>query len=175
MQIDVGELRKHKSSSEDFQGNMPDYTLEIDGQEIYFRDLVVEGNVTNTGEALFVRGKITGELGLICSRCLKDYNSALYASFDDNFYREGEDIPQEMEEELSRFYSGERIDLTESIKEALQLALPMKPVCTPECKGLCSICGCDLNHEQCACKKEKIDPRLAVLGQLMDDQNKNSK
>ena len=43
----------------------------------------------------------------------------------------------------------------------------MKPLCRPDCRGLCPHCGCDLNIEQCDCKDEQLDPRLAVLGDLL--------
>ena len=84
------------------------------------------------------------------------------------------DYPEDEEEPL-QFYHGEEIDISETIRESLQLVLPMKPVCSPDCKGLCAHCGCDLNIEQCSCKEEGIDPRLAVLGQLIKDPDKNSK
>ncbi|MDD4674634.1 MAG: DUF177 domain-containing protein [Syntrophaceticus schinkii] len=173
--IDVGELRKVKSRSEGFLGSVPNYSLDISGQKITFRDLTVEGEATNTGEGIYVRGKITGEVSLICSLCLKNFSVNLDVPFAENFYRVGEDIPQDMKDEPLQFYSGEEIDLSGIIREALQLMLPMKPVCRSECRGLCSQCGCDLNIQQCSCRREEIDPRLAVLGQLIEDQNKNSK
>lgn len=174
MKIDVSELRKAKGRSEEFLDNVPDFSLDVSGQKTTYRDLTVKGDVTNTGEGIYVRGKITGEVDLVCSLCLKNFSVNLETPFVENFYREGEDFPQDVEDQL-RFYSGDEIDISSTIREALQLILPMKPICKPECRGLCSQCGCNLNIQQCSCKKEEIDPRLAVLGQLIKDQNKNSK
>jgi len=174
VRIDISELRKAKGRTEEFLGSVPDFSLDISGQKTTFRDLTVDCEAMNTGEGIYVQGKITGEVDLICSLCLKNFSLNLETQFAENFYREGEDLPGEMEESV-RTYCGDEIDMSGTISEALQLVLPMKPVCRPECRGLCPQCGCDRNTQQCSCKKEEIDPRLAVLGQLIKDQNKKSK
>jgi uncharacterized protein len=61
-----------------------------------------------------------------------------------------------------------QIDLDEIIRCDVALNLPSKFLCKDDCKGICSGCGRNLNKEACVCKKE-IDPRLAVLQQLLDD------
>ena len=58
---------------------------------------------------------------------------------------------------------GDVIDLDEILREQIILALPMYPRCSPECRGLCPVCGIDLNQETCDCQRDEIDPRLAVL------------
>lgn len=60
------------------------------------------------------------------------------------------------------------LDLNELVSEDIFLSLPSRFLCKPDCKGLCPICGKDLNEGKCACKKE-IDPRLSVLQQLLSD------
>ncbi|HBI27463.1 MAG TPA: hypothetical protein DDY25_07035 [Peptococcaceae bacterium] len=174
MKIDVSELRKVKGRIEKFLGNEPDYSSEIYGQQTTFRNMTVAGEATNSGEGIYIHGKITGDVDLICSLCVKNYSVHFDTPFVETFYREGMDYPEDEEEPL-QFYHGEEIDISETIRESLQLVLPMKPVCSPDCKGLCAHCGCDLNIEQCSCKEEGIDPRLAVLGQLIKDPDKNSK
>ena len=59
------------------------------------------------------------------------------------------------------------LDLTPLLREQGWLAVPMKPLCTPNCKGLCPQCGTNLNLESCACEKVHIDPRLAALKKLL--------
>ena len=60
-----------------------------------------------------------------------------------------------------------RLELNEVIREDVLLSLPAKFLCSPECKGLCQLCGCDLNVSQCNCKKP-IDPRLEGLLQFLE-------
>ena len=64
------------------------------------------------------------------------------------------------------YYSEDQIDLNELMREQFYLALPMKPLCRDECKGLCAVCGKNLNRETCDCKREWDDPRMAALRAL---------
>lgn len=61
------------------------------------------------------------------------------------------------------------LDLDSFIREEIQLFLPSKILCKPDCKGLCYKCGKNLNREKCDCKKD-VDPRMAALLQLLDEQ-----
>jgi len=67
------------------------------------------------------------------------------------------------------YYEGDAIDLDQLIREQLYLALPMKPLCTETCRGLCPLCGINLNRSACACERTWDDPRLAVLKALKKD------
>ena len=64
-------------------------------------------------------------------------------------------------------YKDDVIDLGEVMREQFFLALPMKPLCRPDCKGLCPICGANRNRQQCECREEWVDPRLAGLKNLL--------
>ena len=63
-------------------------------------------------------------------------------------------------------YSGDAIDLGQMMREQFYLALPMKPLCMPDCKGLCPICGKNRNRETCSCESTWVDPRFEVLRNL---------
>ena len=73
------------------------------------------------------------------------------------------------EEDTGEFIvvEGMRLDLTALVREDLLLALPAKFLCREDCKGLCPMCGKNLNDGSCSCKKP-IDPRLEALRQLLD-------
>jgi uncharacterized protein len=60
-------------------------------------------------------------------------------------------------------YRDDKIDLTEVVREQLYLALPMKPLCREDCKGLCPVCGVNRNRETCTCQEVWVDPRMAAL------------
>ncbi len=63
-------------------------------------------------------------------------------------------------------YSGKVIDLDPVVREQLLLALPSYPVCRDDCKGLCSMCGVNLNERECGCERRVPDPRWAALEKL---------
>lgn len=60
------------------------------------------------------------------------------------------------------------LDLDEVCEGDIFLELPSKFLCRPDCKGLCPVCGKDLNEGQCQCDTKRIDPRLEVLKKLLD-------
>ena len=66
------------------------------------------------------------------------------------------------------FYRDDQIDLGQLIHEQFQLALPMKPLCRSDCRGLCAVCGGNLNTAVCACAVAQNDPRFAVLKSLLN-------
>lgn len=68
--------------------------------------------------------------------------------------------PEQAEEEI---YTGKVIDLDPVVREQLLLALPGYPVCQDDCKGLCSVCGANLNDRDCGCDRHVPDPRWAGL------------
>ena len=61
------------------------------------------------------------------------------------------------------YYRDDQIDLNELLREQFYLALPMKPLCLEDCRGLCSQCGTNLNAGACGCAVEWLDPRLTPL------------
>ena len=124
--------------------------------------------INKSDEVVLIRGRIQGELILQCSRCLEDYRFHLDSDCEVTLFPfDGVTPPQEAElnkDDLrsSYYYEGE-IDLSSIIREQILLDIPYKPLCRVSCKGLCSICGEDLNRGSCSCKKEVVDERFAPL------------
>lgn len=128
------------------------------------------------------RFRLVGTLGttleLRCSRCLEPFSLPVNASFDLRYLpegaglRDGEETEDgELDEEAASatFYGDDAIDLAELMREQFYLALPMKPLCQPDCRGLCPHCGTNLNVDTCQCQETWADPRLAGLRALMTD------
>jgi len=118
-----------------------------------------------------VAGRLIGDLEVTCSRCLEPFTLPMAADFDLDYVPRSENVGEgerEVEEDdlTTAFYVDDQIDLGELIGEQLQLALPMKPLCSDECRGLCPLCGTNWNTGTCACSQQWSDPRLAVLKTL---------
>jgi len=172
MKIDVSELRKTKGRTEQFSGNIPVLSIELQGTEVNFRDIDISGNATNTGNSIYVEGKVKATGDCTCSLCLAPFPLEVQFPFEETYYRQGEQGVRN-NGGLMRTYQGDEIDLSDVIREGLILTLPMKPLCRPDCKGLCPVCGCDLNSRQCSCVPQSLDPRLAVLKDFFKETNKN--
>ena len=117
-------------------------------------------------------GTARTELELPCSRCLEPFRMPVDSSFDLRFLPAAEmaaDEENEVQEEdlETSYYRDDQIDLNELLREQFYLALPMKPLCREDCKGLCAQCGTNLNTGTCACAPEWEDPRLAPLKGLI--------
>jgi uncharacterized protein len=122
-------------------------------------------------EKFRLAGRVKTELELACSRCLEPFRFPVDAPFDVRFLPASElnvEGEREVEEEdlETSFYKDDQIDLNELLREQFYLALPMKPLCTEDCKGLCPQCGINLNTGSCDCAPAWEDPRLAPLKAL---------
>jgi uncharacterized protein len=118
-----------------------------------------------------VAGRVTGEIELTCGRCVEAFTLPVVGDFDLRY------VPRPVsaavsERELGEddlttaFYDDDQIDVSQLIGEQIHLALPMKPLCSEDCKGLCPHCGTNLNMGSCSCSEKWEDPRLAVLKAL---------
>lgn len=122
-----------------------------------------------------VSGVVTTTIRSSCSRCLNDFDYPLNRKFKLTFSKEtlsesteksDEEIEIREEEINTEYYQGDIIDLQDSIQEQVVLAIPPKSLCRDECKGLCSKCGIDLNHNSCDCKIVTGHPAFAALQNL---------
>lgn len=131
---------------------------------------------------VLVKGRADAELSAECGRCLAPLTADVPVEFtitlvpaDEYQEREGqaEDrahhpvagsfAAETAEEEV---YTGKVIDLDPVLREQVLLALPAYPVCREGCKGLCSVCGANLNERECGCDRKVPDPRWAGLAKV---------
>ena len=117
-----------------------------------------------------LEGTAKTELELTCSRCLEPYSMPVDAVFDLRYLPASEATdPDGGEGEVTEddldtsVYRDDQIDVNEVLREQFYLALPMKPLCQPDCRGLCPVCGVNRNRESCSCKSDWTDPRLGAL------------
>jgi uncharacterized protein len=116
-------------------------------------------------------GTVKTTLALACSRCLEPYTLPVDQRFDLRYQPHAQNTGEgerEIEEDdlTTAFYANDEIDLGQLMREQFYLALPMKPLCSDDCKGLCPACGANLNRTTCDCSRSWEDPRLAALKEL---------
>ena len=128
--------------------------------------------IEKRGVEVFVKGVVSGEVELQCSRCLKEYILPIKTLLEVT-YHPVQNLNKEELIELKRdemdvdFYKEGLIDTEDIIRDQILLNIPMKPLCSEDCKGLCTICGTDLNYSECGCIVQEIDPRMAILQSLL--------
>ena len=146
-----------------------------DGDDHYrVRDTAtLDLDVRKDGVKVRLVGRLDAALELRCCRCLEPFPlvvgvdvDLLYLPASDNIG--AGDVGIEESDLRTAYYRDDRIDLWQLVEEQFQLALPMKPLCRTECRGLCAVCGGNRNTTTCQCVARWDDPRLAVLKGLLD-------
>jgi uncharacterized protein len=121
------------------------------------------------GTDVFVHGRLAATVPQTCGRCLEVFAARVEAPLDvrlvprpavaDNVELGADDLDVD-------FYENDLLDLDRVVETETTLALPMKPLCREDCRGLCPVCGGNRNLVQCACAERAPDPRLAALRDL---------
>lgn len=124
----------------------------------------VEGiiRVTRTAQGLLVQVNMKASTSAECVRCLVDFKQPLEADFTDLYAF----TPNQATETGLLMPENGKIDLVPMLREEMILAIPISPLCKPGCKGLCPVCGENLNETTCNHEDENIDPRLSALRSL---------
>ncbi len=126
-------------------------------------------NLDKDKDRFRLAGRVRTTLVLPCSRCLEGFELDVDGPFDLRYQPKAASAADAGERELgdddlsSAVYENDEIDLGQLMKEQFYLALPMKPLCRDECRGLCAQCGANLNRGACGCVSAWEDPRFAAL------------
>lgn len=122
------------------------------------------------GDTVSAQGSYTAEVNLACSRCLVPYRLELAGGVDWTFRPQPEDQPEELRltgDDLEvTFYKDGEVDLAQALRDEVNLALPMAPLCRDDCLGLCPVCGRPRQASRECCPQKKTDPRWAELAKL---------
>jgi uncharacterized protein len=130
-------------------------------------------NLHKDGKKVRITGKVTTTLECACSRCLEPFEVPVAEAFDLMFLPASESTApadQEVNDDDvgASFYKDDQIDLGDVMREQFYLVLPMKPLCRPDCQGLCPSCGVNRNRETCTCQTTWVDPRMEALRRLTE-------
>ena len=131
------------------------------------------GQVVYADPGYFLRGRLSYEQTLNCIRCLKPIVDRVDSEVELMILVErqpGSGGEHELHErDMGILYLDDEVLETDPILiEQLQLNVPMKLVCQPDCQGLCPVCGTDRNAGTCSCEESRVDSRWAGLASLKD-------
>lgn len=163
MRINLSEIIEMPGSTLPFKCELNIERISLPSIKEFVGVPFAEGKIINTAGALSLVGTLKASMICICDRCAAQYqcdrefplNVKLAADLTD------EDNPDIFP------IDGNELDLSDVLENCFISQIDTKFLCKEDCAGLCSRCGKNLNDGPCDCKKE-IDPRLAVLGQLLD-------
>ncbi len=125
-----------------------------------------EGYVVNIGGTIELHGSASATISLVCDRCTEEFESSLNFEINES-YKKDDGFTTVDEDSDIILLEGSVIDLDELLYMGIILNLPSKSLCSEECKGLCPVCGKNLNHGECDCENENTDPRFDILDKLL--------
>ncbi|MEW6139645.1 MAG: DUF177 domain-containing protein [Thermodesulfobacteriota bacterium] len=130
-------------------------------------------NLVKSGGEVLLTADVRVSASLECARCLTRFESPIHTDISLVLKPIAADNPSEsdlVESDANYvFFHGPEIDVGKIILQELLLEVPMKPLCNPECPGLCARCGAPKGSDQCTCNSsDTIDPRWKALADLKD-------
>jgi uncharacterized protein len=147
--------------SRDFEFDLPGVHLPPD---LDLADVIGTARVTRTAQGLLVQVRMAGTTITECSRCLGEASQRLEIDFTELYAFTPNSVTE------SGLYVPETgiLDLAPIVREEMVLATPINALCRPDCKGLCPVCGENLNENPHTHDEPPADPRLEGLRQLLD-------
>jgi uncharacterized protein len=146
--------------SRDFPFEAPQVRLDDD---LVLTSILGTARITHTAQGLLVQMRLHGVQRAECVRCLTELLQPLNIDFTELYAFSRNAIT---DSGLLMPDDGQ-INLAPLVREYMLLEVPINPICKPDCKGLCPVCGGNLNETQCDHSPEPADPRLAVLSTLL--------
>jgi len=162
--IDVRDLvgRPGTSKVEQLSGTVDELTTELASLRA---DAPITGELVleSLDEGILAIGVLEGAMSLRCARCLKEFERGFSVELSELFVP----FPHEDSDEYPLDPEG-FLDPDQMVRDAVGIELPFAPLCRPDCRGLCSRCGGDLNLDECTCTEPETDPRWDALDALLD-------
>ena len=161
MLLDLHEIIEMPGRSVPFQCELDRERLSFPSLEAFNGPVTARGTVKNTAGVLELTADVEADMTVRCGKPVRRrstprYTATLQADAEDG---DSDDVfPLE----------GDMADVSDVLETCFILNTDQRFLCRDDCKGLCPTCGKDLNDGPCGCGKE-IDPRMAALGQLLDD------
>jgi len=163
MLLDLSKIIEIPGGSVPFECTLVEEDLDFP-QVVSFDSIpMAKGVIKNTAGVLELTGELEADMTCICDRCGSEYEDSIQM---DLLATISEDESEEDDPDVFPL-EGDCVDVDEIVRTLFLLNMDTKFLCSDDCKGLCSKCGKNLNDGPCDCRKE-IDPRMAVLEQLLD-------
>ena len=166
MIISVKEAIRRVGEPFPFEWTGPIEPQEYAGKTVVFcGEATLKGVCVYDGKTFRVDAEATAAYETVCARCGEPMIQPLSFAISERFVR-----PMfKTEDDEFYTYEGEKLDLGEAFFDNLFLEMPMTTVCSESCRGLCPVCGMNLNRGQCNCLNNKIDARFGALEALLND------
>ena len=164
MKLSVEKALRFTGEPQEFMVTVPAPAEDFADDDISFAaDVTLHGSMTGIGENVALDGVLTATLLSPCARCLEEAKYDMKVPFEELFVRQPDpDHPD------AYLYEGKEVDVTELTIANIAMNLPMQFLCKEDCKGLCPMCGQNLNIGECKCDPELERSAFSALKALLD-------
>lgn len=156
-----------EGQSESFSANLDMSSVKTLLEEPVKNPVEVEGVLRNSAGVVTISYRVSTLLKADCARCFGEVETPFNQTFEHTVVKSEADLDSEGDYLLAL---NDELDLREVLVSDLLLSLPSRFYCKEDCKGLCSVCGADLNKGACGCKKEEYNlaKKLSMLSELLN-------
>ncbi len=176
MKLDLSEVVAHLGKRIRYDVDEPPIN-DFDGALACVSPITGDVTFTNSGRHIIVRGSFRTTVELDCSRCLRPHRLDLDLPIEEELPIAGhvpdmhdEQAEEELlEEDAEPLFVDGIFDLTELLRQSILVAVPIKPLCSEQCKGLCPHCGKNLNDGPCECPPDSDAGPFAALAELVEE------
>jgi len=165
MLISLSEIMNLPNVEKTFVCPFEDDKVEISG-ETY--GIIKKDDITVTvrnkgGKKLTIKATGDFTFSVPCSRCLEPQEVNVPISFENDIDMNLSASERSQNLDETEYINGYDLNVDRLVYEEILLGFPMKVLCDESCKGICCICGANLNHGECGCDRTELDPRMAVI------------
>ena len=164
MILDLKKVFQGDGESCSFNYRLDMSTDDIDGYHPFVSPVTVKGTVKGQNGFALLNAKASFDFSMPCNRCMVQTNKKYNYDFSHTLVLSLENEDDDKYIKVTDY----KLDLDGLIRADILLELPSKFLCSGNCKGLCPICGKNLNNGTCSCETHQIDPRLEALKKLID-------
>jgi len=162
LSVEISELLRHPGTSKRYE-----FTTEVEGLGLDMGhvspSMDFDLELASLVEGVLVSGHVRGLYELECSRCLKPFDAAFDVELGEMLAYEGQPGSED-----GYAVSADHAHLEPVVRDAVMLAMPLNPLCRPDCKGLCPVCGADRNSIDCGHNARRMDLRWEPLSRLKE-------
>ena len=147
------------------------YTMDFSKVEVggccpFVSPISVSGQVKSFAGAARLEAQVAFDFSVPCDRCAEMVSQKFSYRFSHMLVQRLND--EENDNDSFILVEEKKLELDKLLYDDILLELPSKFLCKPDCKGLCGVCGANLNEKSCDCNKRQVDPRLEVLKSLIN-------
>lgn len=171
MLINLSEIMSVKGIVKHIEAPIELGSFHLDGTDYDFvKKNPVDFTISHVGERrIDLEASTKLSLSIPCSRCLEGVETSfdITVSKELDFNETDEDRIKELDE--TNYIDGYNLDVDQFIYDEILISFPLKVLCSEDCKGICNVCGGNLNKETCNCDQSVGDPRMSVIRDIFNN------